>query len=122
MLNIAKTVVEDGQIKHYYPYEDDREGLEVKVFRAIKGGLSWPGPDSPGYYIILGEEDRPILAGKKERGKLVLFTEKMYPSVFPDVFCQHITDDCKTTYCQNIYTSLTTEEGKISEEVEFYRD
>ncbi len=122
MLNIAKTVAEDGQIKHYYPYPDDREGLEVKVFRAIKGGLSWPGSDSPGYYIILGEEDRPILAGRKERGKLILFTEKMLPSVFPDVFCKHVTDDCSTTYCQNIYTSLVTEEGKISEEVEFYRD
>ena len=52
MSNIIEAKLSNGVIIH-----KDASG---KIFRyaAVRGGLSWPSADAPGFYIILGEEWR----------------------------------------------------------------
>jgi len=99
-------------------------GVNPDIFKwaAIRAGLSWPSPNSPGFYILIGEEYlEESRYGSKSRGKLQVFAEKNYQSLFLDGLFKALTDDCALYHCGKIYTDLPMEEDDNGE-ASLYRE
>ena len=84
----------------------------TKKYSAVKAGLSWPTPTSPGYFVILGEEQRShtkFEGVKQQRGKLILLTEYESQSPFLDDLVPKFSDSCSLYYCSYVYADLREE-------------
>ncbi len=88
-------------------YHDGAENRREEKFSLIRGGLSWPVDNYPGYFCIIGErylENIDHTAEDKKRGELVFFEEYEDSCIPLDEFFHRLTDAAKAWGCSTFYT------------------
>ncbi len=92
----------------------------IYTWSAVRAGLSWPTPGSPGFHIVIGEEYRDKTPfGSVHRGKLKVFAESDHQTIFLDDMFKILTDDCALYHCDKVYTDLSEEHR---DEAELFRE
>jgi hypothetical protein len=102
--------------------------IEYRKYRAIRGGLSWPTANSPGYYVIVGElavdERLTRFEGVEiRRGKLHLLCERTVDSAFLGGLAEKLSDDAARYGATTVYTEIVVaEDGGYDERATMMRE
>ena len=82
------------------------EPKRVDTYLTPRAGVSWPSPNSPGYYCILGLKDEPTLTEKKP---LVLLAEGQ--SELMEKFFERLSITANRLFCNRIFANLEHNKG-----------
>jgi len=100
MIKITKD--DDGKIT--WCSRQEGKPPQLKTYLTTRAGVTWPKPsvDVPGYYCILGIEDRSALSNKKP---LVVLNEGESPD--RDPFFEKLTLNTNRWHCDQVYADLS---------------
>ncbi len=78
------------------------EKKEHFSFRGVRAGLSWPGPQSPGFFVLVGQSIKKDIAGEYPLRLLKEGQEQI-----PIALYEKLTDDMGTLFAEEIYTDTS---------------
>lgn len=81
---------------------DDGRKNEILAFKGIRCGLSWPGPNAPGFYILIGQSMR---AGVHGEYPLAILREGL--DQIPSELYEKIANDAGAFMAEDIYTDIS---------------
>ena len=81
----------------YEIYYDDKTKRVISL-EAIKGGISWPNPDSPAYFCIIGKYSLPNKTLKKA---LVLLSEAQ--ADLPEEIIRDLYNEARKLQCREFF-------------------
>jgi len=82
------------------------EPKKVDTYLTTRAGISWPTPQSPGYYCILGLKDEPTLT---EKNPLVLLAEGQ--DELMEKFFERLSITANRLFCNRIFANLEQNKG-----------
>ena len=97
MKEVKHCLREGSKIAVYFEKKEDGRLFCEKIL----GGLSWPTPNSTGYYCIFGE-----LPGTKPRYKRLVFLAEAEADL-PNELYESLCKDAKKLLCWNFFTDLS---------------
>jgi hypothetical protein len=80
----------------------DGDKKETLLFRGTRTGLSWPTAQSPGFYVLLGQENKKNVIGNYSL-RLIREGEEQIPA---QLF-EKMASDAGTFFCEEIYADLS---------------
>jgi len=112
--NVIEAVKDEDNVISHKVVGDDGEVQKIK-YAAIRGGVSWPNEDAPGYFCILGEEFTENDYGKEgTKRKIHLLSENEVDVISLDRFFSKLTDATKLFLCESLYADIDAEnEGYV---------
>jgi hypothetical protein len=78
---------------------DQKESLSL---RGVRVGLSWPGPNAPGFFVLIGQSAKKDIT---ERYPLRLLREGQ--EQIPFALYERLADEMGVLYAQEIYTDIS---------------
>lgn len=87
-------------------FKDDKE--KPMICRTIRGGLTFPVEDQPGYLLVAGQLPE---MNKYRKFPVVVFREAQ--AVLPETLFNHLIDAARGLMCWDFFTDLTMETGEL---------
>ena len=109
--------------------DDGRVSMEIKGddgktrninLSAVRGGLTWPEPESPAYFVMVGVERKTgtRFEGKpKPKSRYIFLTEQEIPGLILEPLFRSMTDAATRFYSSEIFAPI--DEGR-EETAKFY--
>ena len=79
---------------------------KIDIYLTIRAAISWPSPNSPGYYCIFGLKEEPTLT---EKNPLVLLAEGQ--AELMEKFFERLIANANRLYCERLFANLEKNKG-----------
>ena len=87
-------------------FKDDKE--KPMICRSIRGGLTFPVEDQPGYLLVAGQLPE---MNDKRKYPIVVFREAQ--AALPETLFNQLIDAARGLFCWEFFTDLTMETGEL---------
>jgi len=87
-----------------FVYVEEGKPPDIVEYWTIRGGITWPSINAPGYYCIFGLKDEPTLTDKYP---LELLAEG--DAQLPEKFAEKVVLSAKRLHCEKLFVDLRDE-------------